>query len=232
MNKIFERLLYGTNIDIENINKLIYIVESADNLITITQFDKGFSLFESNKKYFPLINEYIENFQGKLFTPEAIRFFCTKFRLCDEENPYDYIYYIYGIDDINKLNTKCIYPTTVKIDISSIRQGITDRFENYYFKNLCSDFLYFGTVINGEIVSLTGTTPNEMNFKAVGLSYETLPEHRNKGYAKSNTAAIIDYLLKNDFAVVFNVGLNNIASINTVKALGLQRYGCQLTFFT
>ena len=48
MNKIFERLLYGTNIDIENINKLIYIVESADNLITITQFDKGFSLFESN----------------------------------------------------------------------------------------------------------------------------------------------------------------------------------------
>jgi len=229
MNKIYERLLYGTNIDIENIDKEIYIVESlVGNFMTITQFEKGFLLFEANKNYNPIINEYIEKHKNNLFTPDAIEFFKSKFRVWEKEHPFKYIY---GIDDIKKLNTKCIDSSTSKIDVSSVKKGMTDKFDNYYFKHLSSDFIYFGTIINDEIVSLTSTAPNELNFKAVELSYETLPKHRNKGYAKSNTAAIIKYLLENGYAVVYDVGTTNIASVKTCESLGLQRYGCQLTLF-
>ena len=227
MNKIYERLLYGTNIDIDNIDKKIYIIESlVDNLLTITKFEKGFLLFEANKNYFPMINEYKKKYKNNLFSPDAIEFFKSKFRVCDEDNPFGYIY---GIDDIKKLNTDCIFSSTFKIDTSSANQGITDRFDNYYSKNLNNNLIYFGTIINGEIVSLTNTGPNELCFKAIGLSYETLPEHRNKGYAKSNTAATIKYLLNNDFAVVFDSGTNNIASVKTCESLGLEKYGCHLT---
>ncbi|MCL2772647.1 MAG: GNAT family N-acetyltransferase [Oscillospiraceae bacterium] len=229
MNKIYERLLYETNIDIENIKNKFYIVKSlAENMLTITQFEKGFLLFEANENYIPMIYEYIKKYKDNLFTPTAIEFFNSKFRVCDENNPFKYIY---GIDDIKNLNTDCILSSTFRIDISSVKPSMTDKFDNYYSKNINNDLLYFGTIISGEIVSLTNTHPNELNFKAVSLSYETLPEHRNKGYAKSNTAAIIKHLLANDFAVVYDAGINNIASIKTCETLGLQRYGCQLAFF-
>ena len=69
INKIYDRLLYETEINIYNINKEIYIVEASDNMLIITQFEKRFLLFEANNKYIPLINEYIEKNKNNLFIP-------------------------------------------------------------------------------------------------------------------------------------------------------------------
>jgi hypothetical protein len=58
------------------------------------------------------------------------------------------------------------------------------------------------------------------DFKAIELISETLLEHYNRGYAKSNISSITKYLLVKGYVVFTTNGANNKASIKTVQSLG------------
>ena len=173
----------------------------------------------------PVINRYIDTYRSNLFSDISISFIEEHFRLNSTKSPWDYIY---GITSEDELVPMIIPDSTVKIELSTLKSMNPNKFVKYPFKNPSDKLIYFGTYVNGEVVSLTSGYLGD--FKAIELTSETLLEHRNKGYAKSNTLAITKYLLAKGYEVFSTNGVNNKASIKTVESLGFKRYGCQIAF--
>lgn len=227
MNRIYEYLLHGTNVNIDDAKPdEIIIVETLNDQLTITKLENGFTLIKVNKGFIPLMNQYIDSYRGDLFSDNALRFIKENFRLNSSQNPCAYIY---GITNVKELFPNTILDSTVKIELETLKAIKPNKFSKYPFKNPNDKLVYFGTCVNEEVVSLTSGYIGD--FKAVELTGETLLEHRNRGYAKSNTLAITKYLLANEYEVMTTNGVYNRASIQTVESLGFRRYGCQLTFF-
>lgn len=227
MNGIYDYFFHDTNINIDSIKPYeITIVETLDNKFTIARLENGFTVIKINKSFLPLMNQYVDKYRLDLLSENALNFVKEHFRLNSVKNPWEYIY---GITNTEELLTNTILDSTVKVELTSVIAMNPNRFEKYPFKNPNEKFIYFGTYINGELVSLVSGYLGDL--KAVELTGETLLEHRNKGYAKSNTLAITEYLLSNGYEVVTTNGFNNKASIQTIKSLGFKRYGCQLAFY-
>lgn len=227
MNGIYQYIMHETNIDIKDIKpNEILIEETLNNRFTVTKLENGFTIIKINKSYLPLITKYISAYGSELFADDAVGFIKENFRLNSTNNPWEYIY---GITNIHELFQCNILDSTVKIELTTLKSMNPNKFEKYPFKNPNEKLIYFGTYVDGEIVSLVSGYFGD--FKAIELTGETLLEHRNKGYAKSNTLAITKYLLENGYEVMTTNGVNNNASITTVESLGFKRYGSQLVFF-
>jgi len=228
MNRIYEYLFHETNINIADTKQDdIIIIETLNNKLTITRFENGFTLIKVNKGFVPLINQYIETYRSDLFSDNAISFIAKHFRLNSTNDPCEYIY---GITNVKELSPNNILYSTVKINLTTLKEIKPNKFNKYPFKNPNEKLIYFGTFVNGEVVSLTSGYLGDL--KAVELTGETLINHRNKGFAKSNTLAITKYLLIKGYEVFTTNGVYNKASIQTVESLGFRRYGCRLVFFT
>lgn len=228
MNGIYQYILNGTNIDIKDIKPdEILIKETLNNRFTVTKLENGSTVIKINKNFLPLINQYINLHGRDLFTDNAVSFIKENFRLNSTNNPWEYIY---GITKVEELSVGTILDSTVKIELKTLKAMNPNKFEKYPFKNPDAKLIYFGTYVNGEIVSLVSGYLGD--FKAIELTGETLFEHRNKGYAKSNTLVITRHLLENGYQVMTTNGFNNKASIKTVESLGFRRYGSQLVFFS
>jgi Predicted acetyltransferase len=227
MNGIFEYLLHETNINIDDTKTdEINIAETTNNKFTITRFENGFTLIKVNKMFIPLMEQYINIYRRDLFSDDALSFIIKHFRLNSTHSPYEYIY---GITSEKDLLPNTIFDSTIKIDFETLKALSPNKFSKYPFRNPNDKLIYFGTLINGEVVSLASGYLGD--FKAIELTGETLTEHRYKGYAKSNTLAITKYLLASGYEVFTTNGVNNKASIQTIKSLGFKRYGCRLAFY-
>lgn len=227
MNRIYEYFLHEINIDIDDTKPdEIIVVETLNNKFTITGFANGFAIIKVNKSFLPLMNQYVDTYRSDLFSDNALSFIKEHFRLNSTKNPREYIY---GITNVEELFLNTILASTVKIELATLKAMNPNKFDKYPFKNPNEKLIYFGTYVNGEVVSLTSGYLGD--FKAIELTGETLLEHRNRGYAKSNTLAITKYLLANRYEVMTTNGVNNKASIQTVESLGFRRYGCQLAFY-
>ena len=227
MNRIYEYLLHETEITIDDTKSdEIIIVKTLSEKFTITKFENGFTLIKVNTSSIPLMNEFINTYRSDLFSENAMSFISKHFRLNSTTNPYEYIY---GITDEKELSQNDILNSTVKINLATLKAMNPNRFNKYPFKNPNEKLIYFGTLINREIVSLTSGYIGD--FKAIELTSETLLEHRNNGYAKSNTLAITKYLLEKGYEVFTTNGVFNMASIHTIESLGFMRYGYRLAFF-
>lgn len=227
MNRIYEYLLHETNIDIDDTNPDEFIiVKTLNDKLSITRLDNRFTVIKVNESSIPLMNQYIKTYRSDLFSDDALSFITEHFRLNCTNNPCEYIY---GIANAKELLSNSILDSTVRIDLATLKAMNSNKFTKYPFRNPNEKLIYFGTYVNGEIVSLASGYLGD--FKAVELTGETLLEHRNKGYAKSNTLAITKYLLANGYEVFTTNGVYNNASIQTVEALGFRRYGCRLAFF-
>lgn len=227
MNRIYEYLLHETNVNIDDTKPdEIIVVETLNDKLTITKLENGFTIIKVNKSFIPLMNQYIDSYRSDLFSDNALRFIKEHFRLNSPQNPCAYIY---GITNVKELFPNTILSSTIKIELETLRAIKPNKFSKYPFKNPNEKLIYFGTYVNGEVISLASGYISD--FKAVELTGETLLEHRNRGYAKSNTLAITKYLLANGYEVMTTNGVYNKASIQTVESLGFRRYGCQLAFF-
>lgn len=227
MNGIYQYILHETTIDIKDIKPdEILIEETLNNRFTVTKLENGFIVIKINKSFLPLINQYINTYGSNLFSEDAVNFIKENFRLNSTNNPWEYIY---GITNVGELFPSTILDSTVKIEFTTLKAMYPNKFEKYPFKNPNEKLIYFGTYVNGEVVSLASGYFGDFN--SIELTGETLLEHRNKGYAKSNTLAITKYLLENGYEVMTTNGVNNKASIKSVESLGFRRYGAQLVFF-
>ena len=86
----------------------------------------------------------------------------------------------------------------------------------------------FGVIIDNKIVSRSSTMPTPdatSKYGLVWLSVETLPEYRQRGYAKAVVSGTTETILSRGQISVYSHATCNKASENTAKALGYQLYG-------
>ncbi|HGJ66129.1 TPA: GNAT family N-acetyltransferase [bacterium] len=86
----------------------------------------------------------------------------------------------------------------------------------------------FGVFVDGKIVARSTTihTPiATQKYNLVWIGVETLPEYRQKGYAKAVVSGTTDALLLRGQTPVYTHAVWNVASGRTAKALGYQLYG-------
>jgi len=226
MNGIYEYMLQGTQIDVEDNANQLFIIETADKKFTVTRFNNGLVIIKIKKSLIPLIEDYIGTYKSNLFSTEAIGFVSEHFQLECPLDPWEYIYGIRLQDELSITNDK---KSTVKIEMDELKVLNPNRFMKYPFKHPSDELIYFGTFEDREIVSLVSGYLGR--YKAIELTGETLKEYRHNGYAKSNTYFITEYLLGKGYEVMTTNGGNNTASIKTVESLGFQKYGSKLAFF-
>ena len=226
MNGIYEYMLQGTAIDIEDEKNKLIILETTEKKFTITRFNNGLVLIKIKKNLIPLIEGYIRTYKSNLFSKEAISYMSEHFKLECPLDPWEYIYGIRLQKELAIINDK---KSAVKINLDELMDLNPNRFKKYPFKYPSDELIYFGTFEDREIVSLVSGYLGK--YKAVELTGETLKEYRNNGYAKTNTFFITEYLLDKGYEVLTTNGGNNTASVKTVESLGFQKYGSRLAFF-
>jgi hypothetical protein len=224
---IYEYIFNETKRAIEDIlpNEVV-ITETSKTKFTIVVLEHGSVIIKVDRRFIPLMNEYVLTYRDNLFSDNAINFIKEHFRL---NNPVCPCEYIYGLISGHKMAPVSIFTTTVQINLETLKAMDHNPFQKYPFKHPNENLIYFGTYDKGELVALVSGYLGDD--KAVELTGETLPEYRKLGFAKSNTAVITNYLLEQGFDVMTTNAVSNSASIHTVVSLGFQRYGCQLAFY-
>lgn len=98
-----------------------------------------------------------------------------------------------------------------------------------YFKDKVSKGYFTGYFINNNLVSVCDAPDMPyMENKIQHTGIVTLPEERNKGYAKS-TAALATYnLIKKGICPQWECNFDNIASISLAESIGYIKYGIAL----
>lgn len=94
-----------------------------------------------------------------------------------------------------------------------------------YFMEKMSKACIAGYIQNGELVSVCDAP--DMPYMEALIQHTgimTLPDHRNKGYAKSTAALSTHYLLQNGICPQWECNANNSASIHLCHALGYQDF--------
>ena len=94
-----------------------------------------------------------------------------------------------------------------------------DPFGEYPF-----EYVGFGTVIDGVIVSVCSENPQLADENETEVGVETHPDHRGQGYAASNLASACDYLARRGQKVFYKCEESNIASRKTAEKAGMMLY--------
>jgi hypothetical protein len=104
--------------------------------------------------------------------------------ISETNNIYD-IYF--AVNHVNQLNLSKKRNNSIRV----CRGGSYD----FVLPDIASE-LYYATVIDNEIVSISGSThTSPFKSEVVDISADTLEEHRGKGYAVSNVISLAEYLL-------------------------------------
>jgi RimJ/RimL family protein N-acetyltransferase len=116
----------------------------------------------------------------------------------------------YGVSDKNKLNLDRKQRTTIKFDETCEYEII----EKYVFVDRNNPGVFFGTLIDGRIVSVA----KRNNAHEIGIG--THEDYRGKGYAVSNVAAMAEYILGKGLYVYYETNNLNAGSRRTAEAAG------------
>jgi hypothetical protein len=80
MNRVYEYLLYETNIDIDGTEPdEIIVVKTLNDKLSITKLDNRFTIIKVNESSIPLMNQYIETYRNDLFSGNALNFITEHF---------------------------------------------------------------------------------------------------------------------------------------------------------
>jgi hypothetical protein len=193
--------------------------DGGDIVIDYTQFHDGFTCFSVIPELMEFVKKFSMTFSDDFFSIKAFEYLFDylekyikkypRWLYRQEEALVKYMVY-YGLSNKQKIAYSKIQNTTKQIAIGSPYQNITDE-----YKELYPDNAYFGTLIGNEIVSITGT--NGMENEVVDIGFDTNINHRNKGYAVSNTIGLSEYLLNNNRMV--KISCNNLNTFSNKSAI-------------
>lgn len=179
-----------------------------------------------------IAEEFEQKFGSDPFSADALAWLDSHLRpFCAEngyepENAADVMYeYLYEGD--KRAEPDVILPSSVMLQSdhrfeSALECDIDlgeDPFGEYPF-----EYVGFGTVIDGVIVSVCSENPQFADENETEVGVETHPDHRGRGYAASNLAALCDHLAKRGQKVWYKCEKSNLASQNVAKKAGLELY--------
>lgn len=185
-------------------------IDGGDVVIDYLQFNDGYTVFSVIPELMDFVKNFAIMFSKDLFDIKAFEYlfdyletYIKKYprQLYREEEALEKYMIYYGLNDKHRIEYSKIQDNTVQFTSANQYQNITDE-----YKELSIDGVYFGTLIGNNIVSVTGT--NGMDNEVVDIGVETHIDHRHKGYALSNIAALSDYLL--NIGRVVKYGCNNL----------------------
>jgi len=97
--------------------------------------------------------------------------------------------------------------------------------DNYFDGRMLETGKYFGCIINGEIVCVSGVHVHSDEYKISVLgNITTRPEYRGRGLATIVTAKLVNELGAGGNMVALNVKNDNIAAIKCYERLGFEIY--------
>jgi hypothetical protein len=217
---------------------MIYEQHEEETMILEGEFDIAvpFSLAVSGPEAEPKIRvypslrpqaeEFVEKFNGRFFSGEAIAWavkafggFLTEhgFEIGEESEDY-FINY-----RLEKTSDTAVQPFTRRIGRVGKLQNLTgydiDALEQ--FECLC-----FATVIDGKIVSAacTNSPVTEDMEGGIEIGVETVPEFGGKGYGTSNAAALASELASRGCTALYECASRNTASMKLIAGLGGVEY--------
>jgi len=121
-----------------------------------------------------------------------------------------------------QLNKAVVLPSTVDISDDFEKYGIKRKSwygDNYFYRG-------FGTVVDGELLSWCLENSHFLEDGSTEIGVATDENHRQKGYAVSNVAALCDCLLNNGVSkIYYECAPDNIASFCTAKKANLEYVG-------
>ena len=157
----------------------------------------------------------------------------TVVSVCDEflsKRGYDLLYgkhYRYMISDRTEVNKSLVLESS-EVILPDHSYGCEVELDGGQTED---GFICFGTVVDGRIVSVAAENPHDEDNTMIDIGVETAEEHREKGYAASNTAALAYYLLDTGITVTYTAEDDNIPSIHLAEKVGFKRYAHTLEVF-
>lgn len=139
---------------------------------------------------------------------------------------HDYKYYFSelpsGIDTAKaKQLTEENFPDYLDFFKSQYPESKAETWLASYFKEIASKGYVFGLYIDEKLVSASDSPSMPyMKEQAVEIGINTLPEHRNKGYAKTVLGAMLKFLSSNQKVPIISCASSNTASQKLIQTLG------------
>ncbi len=224
MNKIYSHLIGRNYYEEDNSNRVIGEALGGGKH-SLVELENGKLLIRTGRDSTKEISDFLFQVDNNPFTKEAIDLLQARYKL---ENSYEPWEYIYGVDDLNQLNTVKFEIKPEKIEVENLINNQRNKFKKYPFRYPSDELIYFGINQNKTIISLVSGYMGDLG--AIELTAETLVQYQGKGYAKINTYYITEHLLGRGFEVYTTNGCNNEASIATVESLGFKRLGKRIVF--
>jgi hypothetical protein len=207
-----------SGIVISDIHELYDEASDADIPLRYIQFADGTIACSIVKECKDFINGYFSEYSTNLFSDNGFEYlfkFFSDYMQKYQRVPYianneiykHMIYYIF--DNKKDVGYDKIKDNTVRFSSTTEYKNITDSYQP-----LWQGGVYFGTLINKEIVSIVGTnTPLEK--KVIDIGLETHTDYRQKGFALSNIATMTDYLTTENKITLYGCNNKNENSIKT-----------------
>lgn len=202
------------------------------------QFEDGDVYFYSISEYSNFARDFYSAYADDLFGEKALEYLykalgkkVRNFKLKPYILNYEKEKYLltYGMSDKSSIAHSKIKPSTVQFKCDTSYENTTNAYKGY-----APDGIYYGTLIGNDIVCIVGSN-NEIRpavkGNVVSIGVETHEDHKRKGYALSNIAAMCDYLISNGQTVEYYCGSNNLYSIKTALASGFKPVAREKTFF-
>lgn len=178
------------------------------------------------KEFLSVAQEFKERFDGRYFSPEALRFLADEIE-CEgytRYDPYDEYYLVFST------NEKCNIINNKVVDI-----------ENAVFYEDATEFEADIIKAEGEPASLIIEKGSiaaiaaanyfiEEDEEEVELAVETLPEYRGRGYGSSVLCQMINKVLDMGKIPTYRASVFNKASIATAKKCGFAEIGKEFYF--
>ncbi len=130
-------------------------------------------------------------------------------------------YHSFSLRNAENLDVSAILPSSVKIE----RDGLENLTTLDVKENLEKNIPMFATVSDSKIVSMACVNEYGQGQKMLEITVETAPEHRRRGYARSNTAALAKFLLENGYSVAYCCSRYNEGSRRIAESLGFELDG-------
>lgn len=199
-----------------------YEKDGGDIVIDYIQFSDGYTVFAVIPELTAFIKDFSLLYTEDLFSLNAFLYlfdyletYIRKYPrwLYKEDNALEKYMIYYGLGDKNKIIKSKIQQSTIQCTVESSFLNLTNEYKKFEQNNN-----YFGTLIDNNIVAISGT--NGMENEIVDIGVDTNINHRRKGYAVSNITALSAFLLNKGYLVKYSCNSLNMPSMKTAVSSG------------
>lgn len=126
----------------------------------------------------------------------------------------------YVINDRNKVNKSLVLDSS---EVILEDHGYESDVE-LHTEELSEGYICFGTVIDGRIVSVATENPHGEEDTDIDIGVDTAEGYRGRGYAASNVASLVYYLLDTGVTVTYTAEDGNLPSMALAEKVGFDKY--------